>query len=80
MFPGSSRRVAAACGTVAAAETIGTFGAFGDGPRPTPEARLARVEEVIAAMEPSDVAANDLDAPMALLRQHMIFERVATHP
>ena len=72
--------VAAACGTVAAAETIGTFGAFGDGPRPTPEARLARVEEVIAAMEPSDVAANDLDAPMALLRQHMIFERVATHP
>jgi sugar/nucleoside kinase (ribokinase family) len=72
--------VAAACGTVAAAETIGTFGAFGEGPRPTPKERLARVEEVVAAIAPSDAATTDFDAPLTLLRRHTIDERVGSHP
>jgi sugar/nucleoside kinase (ribokinase family) len=71
--------VAAACGAVAAAETIGTFGAFGDGPNPTPEARLGRVEQVIASIASTGAAATGLGAAMERLRRHAIDDRVATH-
>lgn len=53
--------VAAACGTVAAAETIAGFGAFRDSAPPAAADRLARVREVLdlvdpAAVEPAAVA------------------------
>lgn len=51
--------VAAACGTVAAAETIGTFGAFSAAPLPSTEERLRTLDAVIAGVgdTPARVAA-----------------------
>jgi ribokinase len=52
--------LAAACGSVAAAEAIGRFGAFGDGRSPTPAERLDRLERVLESVgEPPDPAAID---------------------
>jgi ribokinase len=70
--------VAAACGTVAAAETIGMFGAFGDGPLPGPYQQLARVAQAVAAIRPTRSAMSDLGAGVERLRQHVMGDRVAT--
>lgn len=51
--------VAAACGAVAAAETIGVSGAFAEGPGPTREARLAAVAALVARSDDDDRAATE---------------------
>lgn len=50
-------RVAAACGTVAAGEIIGRFGAFADGDGGTVGSRIARVAEILGAL-PRDLRAD----------------------
>ena len=61
--------VAAACGSVAAAETIGGFGAFVDGRSPTPAQRIADVERVLEGFG-AGVALRDL-------REHLLGQRLA---
>jgi ribokinase len=70
--------VGAACGSVAAAETIGRFGAFADAPFATSEERLDGVTAVLrgiaGATEPRIAAAVDA------LRQQFVDSPLATRP
>jgi ribokinase len=70
--------VAAACGTVAAAETIGSFGAFASARAPTMQERVTGVTEVLARI-PGDRTA-ERGSAVAALRQHLADEPIATHP
>ncbi len=58
--------VAAACGTVAAGETIGSFGAFLPGAEPTSEERLARLAALLG-----DAGFDGFDSARAALRDQL---------
>lgn len=66
--------VAAACGTVAASETIAMFGAFRDTPEPPGTERLARVRAVVAATGSGTSGPTRSDALDALeaLERHLL--------
>jgi sugar/nucleoside kinase (ribokinase family) len=61
-----SPAVAAACGTVAAGETIGGFGAFRDGIAPAMAERVARVAALL-----DDRSAGSLEPAITSLREHL---------
>jgi ribokinase len=60
-------RIAAACGTVSAAETVGSFGAFPDSPMPA-SVRLERLDSLLHECAPDDADASALRAAAAPLR------------
>jgi hypothetical protein len=64
--------VAAACGSVAAAETIAAFGAFVDGPPPTPALRVANVEHLLEGLR--------VKRALPALREHLLGQTLATSP
>jgi ribokinase len=74
--------VAAACGTVAAGETIGRFGAFGEGPPPTIAERLARLDAVLdearSRLRPETEMAARLTDAVDTLRRHLLSEGMAS--
>jgi sugar/nucleoside kinase (ribokinase family) len=61
-----SIEVAAACGTVAAGETMGAFGAFPTGAAPTSEERLGRLAALLG-----DAGFGGLDGALAALRDQL---------
>jgi hypothetical protein len=69
--------IAAACGSVAAAETIGMFGAFGEGPPPTPTQRLANVDQLLEVGAPAKTTTGQ-QAAMRTLREHLLGQRQAS--
>jgi sugar/nucleoside kinase (ribokinase family) len=69
--------VAAACGSVTAAETIGRFGAFDDGPPPTPTDRLANIDRVLAAGS-HDSSTTEHKAAVRTLRAYLFGQRQAS--
>jgi ribokinase len=72
--------IAAACGTVAAAETIGAFGAFSEGPSPSTADRLDRLADIVevtrSTLPPETAAATRLPAAIDTLRHHLLPEQV----
>jgi ribokinase len=66
-----SPAVAAACGTVAAGEIIGGFGAFRDEPSPDPMERLRRVRAVLSGIDPNTVGADEATAALSDLARAM---------
>ena len=69
--------VAAACGSVAAAETVGVFGAFRETPPPTPRERIANVDQLLEAGAPARTTAEQ-NAAMRTLRAHLLGDRQAS--
>ena len=69
--------IAAACGSVAAAETIGMFGAFGAEPAPTPAQRLAMVDLLLDGRS-HPTGTTEQQAAMRTLREHLFGERQAS--
>jgi sugar/nucleoside kinase (ribokinase family) len=67
--------VAAACGTVAAAETIGAVGAFREGPSPEPADRLALLDDVLEPIRPGGTGAAALASAVRMMRQHLLHDR-----
>ncbi len=68
--------VAAACGTVAATETIGAFGAFNDGLPPSPEERLGRLRAVLEAVRlPRGERPPTFNSALEILRAILVAER-----
>ena len=54
--------VAAACGTISAGETIGAFGAFGDGPPRTLDGRRRALADLLRSLPPADLLGGTPDA------------------
>jgi sugar/nucleoside kinase (ribokinase family) len=69
--------VAAACGSVAAAETIGRFGAFSEEPPPTPAQRLANVDLLLEARSHA-TSPKEQQAAMQTLREHLLGQHQAS--
>jgi ribokinase len=64
--------VAAACGSVASAESIAGFGAFVEGPSPRPAERFAKVEGLLAGFS--------VESALPALRDHLLGRTLATSP